>query len=330
VTDRPVMMSIDGPDHTRVRKVVARGLRPGDIAALETRIRELCHELLDHAEERGTVEFMSEIGSRLPLQVICELVGIPEGPERDRYHESVGIVGDSSNPRYAEDPMQVLGAAQFVYEYASELAEVKRDCPAADLMSRVVAAHDAEMLSRKELEAMLLMLGLGGDETTRNALGHSLFAFHRFPEQWELLCSAPERYIDACVEEILRWSTPVVGVRRTTTEDVEFHGVTIREGEPVSALYASANFDPEVFDRPYEFDITRSPNRHLSFGNGPHVCLGAALGRLEIRTFMLALVERMQGFSVPDGIVYHADSFLRPVERMTMEFRPRTRSTAGR
>jgi cytochrome P450 len=328
-SDRPVMMSLDGPDHVRNRRVASRGLKPAMIRELEPRVRELSDELADAALARGRVEWMSEVASQLPLRVICELVGIPEA-DRETFHESVETIGNATNPNFVTDPMQVVEAARCVWAYASELAEAKRACPAGDLMSRVVAAHDSEQLTKNELEAMLLMLGLGGDETTRNALGHGIFAFSNFPDQWDLLCSDPERYVNTAVEEVLRWATPVIGVRRTVTEDLVLHDQQIKAGDVVYILYASANFDPSIFDRPYEFDITRRPNNHLTFGTGPHVCLGAAVARLEIRTLLLSLAERVEKFITTDGISYAYDSFLRPVRRLEVELHPRELATARR
>jgi cholest-4-en-3-one 26-monooxygenase len=317
---RRLMMTMDGEDHVRNRRVVSRGLKPAMVRALEPSYTAMCTKIVENALSIGApFDFMKEVAAKFPLQAFCELVGVPEG-DRPSLHAWSTVIGNTTDPTLAPSIEAVMEAANNVWEYGAKLAAIKRECPAEDLMSRVAAAHESEQLNDDEMKAMFMMLTNGGDETTRNALGHGLHAFFRFPEQMELFRSDPEGLVDTAVEEVLRWSTPVVTVRRTVTEPVELHGQRLEVDDKVSILYASANFDETVFDNPYQFDITRSPNPHLSMGTGPHVCLGAAVARLELKTMFLTLLRNTELIRQTGPIQYVRESFLRPVRHLPVEF----------
>lgn len=205
----------------------------------------------------------------------------------------------------------MLQAAQNIWDYAVTIAAIKREQPQEDLITKVAAAQDADVLTEEELMGMTLLLIVAGNETTRNNISHGLHALIRHREQWELLRDDTDRVIGTAVEEILRYSSPVIGFSRRATEPVDIHGVTIEPGDVISFNYASANFDPDVFDDPRSFLIERHPNPHLTFGKGPHVCLGAALARLETQVMFEELVKRVHHVELAGPVVYARDAILR-------------------
>jgi cholest-4-en-3-one 26-monooxygenase len=209
-----------------------------------------------------------------------------------------------------------MAAVFAICDYGVKLAERRRLEPREDAISKVAAAFETEHLSEDELMGMMLLLAGAGNETTRNALSHGMHALMRHPEQMALLRSDTDAVIDTAVEEILRWSSPLIEIRRTAIEDIEIQGTHIAAGDPVALFFSSANFDETVFPDPQRFDITRSPNPHVAFGTGPHVCLGAAVARLEVKVMTQELLARTSRIDQTGPIEYARDSFLRGVKRL--------------
>ncbi|WP_414169356.1 cytochrome P450 [Streptoverticillium reticulum] len=287
-----MMLNMDPPEHTRVRQIVQRGFTPRAVRALETALRERARTIVAAARERGSGNFVTDIACELPLQAIAELIGIPQ---RDR-----AKIFDWSNRMIAYDDPELavteetgaLAAAELI-SYAMDLAGARAARPARDIVSRLVAAEGEGSLGSDEFGFFVLMLAVAGNETTRNAISHGMHAFLTHPDQWELYRHARPA---TAAEEIVRWATPVVSFQRTATRDVRLGNVTVREGQRVGLFYASANHDPEVFDRPEAFDITRDPNFHLGFGGGgPHFCLGRSLAVLEIDLVFRAIADAVPG-----------------------------------
>lgn len=295
---RLIMLNMDPPEHTRVRQIVQRGFTPRAIRALESALRERAGAIVAAARRRGGGNFVTDIACELPLQAIAELIGIPQ-------HDRAKIF-DWSNKMVAYDDPELaiteeIGtrSAMELISYAMDLASARTQCPAQDIVSRLVAAEDEGNLGSDEFGFFVLLLAVAGNETTRNAISHGMHAFLTHPDQWELY--RRERPATAA-EEIVRWATPVVSFQRTATQDTELAGETIRQGQRVGLFYASANHDPEVFDAPGTFDITRDPNPHLGFGGGgPHYCLGKSLAVLEIDLIFQAIADVLPGIRLEEG-----------------------------
>ena len=287
----PWMMDKDPPDHTKRRKLVNRGFTPARVRDHEARVRALTDRLIDGFCERGECDVRHDLAAPLPLVVICDMLGIPaadHGPVLDLSDRLLGsLQGGSDNLAVA---MEAFGEWN---EYARRLIVDRREGPADDLVSVLVHAEvDGDRLTDDELVFEILLLLLGGDETTRNVGCGGLEALLLHPEQWVRLHDDPA-ILPTAVEELLRWVTPIQYMARTVVTDTELAGVRLAAGEQVLMLYESANFDEEQFVDPERFSVDRSPNDHVAFGFGAHHCLGASLARLELRVLFERVLARL-------------------------------------
>jgi cholest-4-en-3-one 26-monooxygenase len=319
---KPAMLAMDGPDHVRNRRIVSRGFVPAVLKAFEDRARAICVAVLDEAMDKSEVDFVRDIAVKIPLRAAGELIGVPP-EDQDAVLKWTNDIAMPNDPHQVADADEVRASMGSIWEYALKLAELRRADPQEDLMSKVAAAFEEEQLSADELQGMLLLLAIGGNETTRNAMTHGLHGLLRNPDQMALLRSDVGRYLGSATDEILRWSTPIIHVRRTAVEDVEMYGQTIQAGDPVAFLLAAANHDPEVFDGPERFDITRDPNPHITMSAGPHVCLGQAVAKIEIRILFEELLARTKDIVQTGCVQYTRDSFVRGVRTLPVEFVPR-------
>ncbi|MFJ8195837.1 cytochrome P450 [Streptomyces sp. NPDC096152] len=290
---RLILLNMDPPEHTRVRQIVQRGFTPGAIRALEDRLRARARAIVERARALpGPFDFVTEVARELPLQTIAELIGVPQ-EDRARIFEWSNRMIAYDDPEYALTEEAGAESAAAIIAYAKNMAADRKRCPAEDIVTTLVAAEHEGNLGSDEFGFFVLMLAVAGNETTRNAIAHGMHAFLTHPGQWELF--RRERPATTA-EEIVRWATPVVSLQRTAAEDTELGGRRIRKGDRVGLFYASANHDPEVFDAPDVFDITRDPNPHLGFGGGgPHYCLGRSLAVLEIDLIFRAIADAMPG-----------------------------------
>ncbi|MCW7943635.1 steroid C27-monooxygenase [Streptomyces hygroscopicus] len=288
---RLIMLNMDPPEHTRVRQIVQRGFTPRAIRALEDRLRARAHAIVEGARAHpGPFDFVTQVACELPLQAIAELIGVPQDDRAKIFDWSNKMIA-YDDPEYAITEEIGAEAATELIAYAMNMAADRKQCPARDIVTTLVAAEDEGNLASDEFGFFVLMLSVAGNETTRNAITHGMHAFLTHPGQWDLY--KRERPATAA-EEIVRWATPVVSFQRTATQDTELGGKQIRKGDRVGLFYSSANHDPEVFDAPDVFDITRDPNPHLGFGGGgPHYCLGKSLAVLEIDLIFNALADAM-------------------------------------
>jgi cholest-4-en-3-one 26-monooxygenase len=284
---------MDPPEHTRVRQIVQRVFTPRAIRALEDNLRHRALTIAREAAARpGSFDFVTEVACELPLQAIAELIGIPQ-EDRIRIFEWSNRMISYDDPEYAITEEVGQQSAMELIAYAMNMAADRKQCPAKDIVTTLVAAEDEGNLASDEFGFFVLMLAVAGNETTRNAITHGMHAFLTHPDQWELY--KRERPATAA-EEIVRWAAPVNAFQRTATQDVELGGKLIRKGDRVGIFYASANHDPDVFENPDAFDITRDPNPHLGFGGGgPHFCLGKSLAVLEIDLIFNAIADAMPG-----------------------------------
>ncbi|GII61890.1 cytochrome P450 [Sphaerisporangium krabiense] len=290
---RMMMLNQDPPEHTRRRSLVNRGFTPRQINALETHIRDICHDLLDEVAAKGAIDFVSDVAAPLPLYVICELLGAPP-EDRDKLFEWSNRMVGSEDPEYATEPSVGANAAMEVYAYANRLAEERRARPRPDIVTKLLQPDEnGETLSESEFDLFVLLLIVAGNETTRNAASGGMLALFEHPEQWERLV-ADRSLARTAADEIVRWVSPVNLFRRTATRDTVLRGKKIKEGDKVVVFYTSANRDEDVFADPWTFDIARDPNPHIGFGGGgAHFCLGNHLAKLELRVLFEAIAERI-------------------------------------
>ncbi|MDF3288396.1 cytochrome P450 [Streptomyces silvisoli] len=287
-----IMLNMDPPEHTRVRQIVQRGFTPRAIRALEDALRERARRIVARATRAGSGDFVTDIAVELPLQAIAELIGIPQEDRARIFDWSNKMIG-YDDPELAITEEIGRDSALELISYSMNLAAARKECPAKDIVSALVAAEDEGNLGTDEFGFFVLLLAVAGNETTRNAITHGMHALLAHPEQWELYKSERPR---TAADEIVRWATPVVSFQRTATHDTVLGGQEVKRGQRVGIFYSSANNDPEVFDAPERFDITRDPNPHLGFGGGgPHFCLGANLARLEIDLIFNAIADSSPG-----------------------------------
>ncbi|MEU8482894.1 cytochrome P450 [Streptomyces sp. NPDC048641] len=289
-----IMLNMDPPEHTRVRQIVQRGFTPRAIRSLEDALRNRAGSIvgtaLANAAPDGSFDFVTNVAVELPLQAIAELIGVPQD-DRTKIFDWSNKMAAYDDPEYAITEEVGAEAAMEIVSYAMNLAAARKECPAKDIVSQLVAAEDEGNLSSDEFGFFVILLAVAGNETTRNAITHGMHAFLTHPDQWELF---KRERPETTAEEIVRWATPVVSFQRTATQDTELGGAQIKKGDRVGIFYSSANHDPEVFDRPDAFDITRDPNPHLGFGGGgPHFCLGKSLATLEINLIFNAVADAM-------------------------------------
>ncbi|WP_167097495.1 cytochrome P450 [Mycobacterium sp. DL592] len=289
---KALLINHDAPEHTRLRKLVSRLFTPRSVAALEEKLALAARDIVAAAAEKGSGNFVDDIAMPLPLMAIADLIGVPEEDRQKLFHWTNSIM-NSEDPDFENDPT-VSNAELMGYAYT--MAEQRRQCPADDIVTRLVQADiDGESLSEVEFAFFVILLAVAGNETTRNAMTHGINAFFDNPDQWELF--KRERPATA-VDEIIRWATPIHCFQRTALTDVELGGVTIRKGQRAGLFYSSANYDEDVFEEPFRFNILRDPNPHMSFGgNGAHFCVGANLARMEIKLIFDEIANQIPDIS---------------------------------
>jgi cytochrome P450 len=305
----PAIVNLDPPDHTKRRRIITKAFTPRAVAKLEDGIRSRAHLMAKSLLDNGGGEFV-DLAAGLPISVIGDIVGIP-GEDRPRVFELIAQVLKLAGAGIATPEGDNLRPFMELFEYASELTAHKRENPVDDIWSTLCTAeledHDGSrfLLSANELEIFFFILGLAGSDTTRNALCDGIRAFVANPEQADRYRQDPQSRRTA-VEEVLRFSTPIMFWVRGATRDVELAGARISEGARVVTMLRSANRDEDVFDRPFDFDITRDPNPHVAFGGGgAHHCLGAMLARAEIRAALDELLLTTDDIEVGEPQIQH-------------------------
>ncbi len=315
------MIDLDDPEHKKRRKLVNRGFTVRRVFDQEELIRRINDELVSRVAERGECDFVGDIAAWLPLKVIGESLGFAEAD-----HPQLLTWSDDLMKALGASDVTAMGRAMEAFggysEYVSKVIADRRANPGDDLVSTLVHAEvDGESLTDEQLISETLLILIGGDETTRHVLSGGLYQILKHREQWEAL-RADRSLMDGAIEEMLRWVTPIKNMARTAVDDIELHGKTIRKGEKLLLLYPSANRDAAKFDDPFTFDIRRTPNDHLAFGNGPHFCLGNALARLEMRVTFEVLLDRLPDIALasPDEPANRPANFVSGYESMPVTF----------
>lgn len=317
------IINMDAPRHTKLRRLVSAGFTPRQVAKVEASVRDRATRIVDAIAEQGSCEVVAEVSAPLPLQVICDMMGIPEEDEHRMFELSNTILG-FGDPEYVSSIQDLLAAGYELQQYGIRLAEARRNDPRDDIATALVHAEvDGESLTAEEIGSFFVLLVAAGNETTRTATSHGLWALTQFPEQRQRWIDDPEGVGASATEEIVRWASPVLHFRRTVARPTELGGVELAEGDRVVMLYLSANRDEAHFDAPDRFDVTRSPNDHLGFGGGgPHFCLGANLARREIRVLFEELLTRLPDIHVIDEPDRLSSAFINGIKRMHAEFTP--------
>ncbi|ACU69748.1 cytochrome P450 [Catenulispora acidiphila DSM 44928] len=332
------MINMDDPRHARLRRIVSRAFTPKLVSGLKADIETASARIVDDLLAHRAGDFVAEAAARLPMQVICTMMGIPERQQAMVLAHTNRILA-GSDPEYTGVPedagvlrtnlvgplalYRLVRAGRRLHHLAAALGRERRRNATGDLTSKLVTADvDGEALTDQEFGSFFILLVVAGNETTRTALSHGLKLLTDHPDQMELLQSDFEKHILGAVDEILRYATPVTQFRRTLTQDHDLNGTPLKKGDKVLLFYNAANRDPDVFADPDRFDITRSPNPHLSFGGpGPHFCLGAHLARTEMAALLRELFERapsIRSVGEPDRLT---SSFINGIKRLRYEIK---------
>ena len=317
------LLNMDPPQHGEFRSILSQYFTPRSIRALEPEIAKITTEILDDVMDREECDFVTEISSKVPVAVIAEMLGVPrkDWPTIFRWTNEVIGGGDPEFQR-GKDANETFAQARLeMFQYFTDLVEESRKHPGSDVTSIVSNAKvNGEPLPALELLSYLFLLVVAGNETTRNATSGGLLAFIENPEQFRRLKSDPT-LIKSAVEEIVRWTSPVIQFARTAVSDTVVRGQKIRAGESVCLFYPSASRDEDVFAEPFKFDIGRNPNPHLSFGIGEHFCLGANLARLELAVIFAELAKRLEHAELAGPVERLRSSFVGGIKHMPIRYK---------
>jgi cholest-4-en-3-one 26-monooxygenase len=288
-TGRFVLLNMDAPHHTHLRKIVSRAFTPRAIERLRGDLAERARQIAETAAAGGTGDFVEQVSCELPLQAIAGLMGVPQEDRKKLFDWSNQLVGDM-DPEFVRNDSMV--ASVELITYGMQMAAERSANPGDDLVTTLVQADvDGHKLTDDEFGFFVILLAVAGNETTRNSITQGMMAFTDHSEQWELF---KRDRPDTTVDEIVRWATPITSFQRTALEDTELGGVHIAKGQRVVMFYRSANFDEDVFDDPYAFNILRDPNPHVGFGGtGAHFCIGSNLARMTIDLMFNAIADAM-------------------------------------
>ena len=321
------MINMDDPRHGRQRRIVSQGFTPRALAKMEEGVARRASRIIDRVIERGECDFVADIAAPLPLEIICDMMGIPESQAAMVFEQTNVILG-LGDPEFLEktpDPqVAALQAGSALGSLMAEMAADRRVNPKDDLTTALLQKDQEDgAMTDEELASFFVLLVVAGNETTRNAISHGMKGLCDYPDQRRAWAADFDGMADTAVEEIVRWASPVIHMRRTCTRDTELGGQALAEGEKVVLWYASANRDEAVFTDPYRFDLMRRPNEHVGFGGpGPHYCLGANLARREIRVMFREIFERLPDLEItgpPDRL---RSNFINGIKRMPCAFTP--------
>ena len=329
------LLNMDPPDHHEYRALTNRRFTPKAMQRIRQSVDSIAEAILDDIAcdgEASEVDFVQAVSARLPIWVIAEMLGVPRSDWELLFGWTNRTIG-AGDPEYREQgktPLETMHEARLaLFHYFSEMTEDRRKHPRDDLVSVLThASVDGEPLPVFELMSYYFLLVVAGNETTRNATSGGLLALIEHPEQRELVRRDPA-LIEPLVEEILRWTSPVIHFCRTPVEDVELHGQRIRAGDSLCLFYPSANRDEAIFGDPDRFLVSRRPNRHIAFGFGEHVCLGAHVARLELQVMFRHMVERFDHLELAGPVERLRSSIVGGIKHMPIRYRLRPAAEAA-
>jgi cytochrome P450 len=321
------MINLDDPRHTRLRGIVSKGFTPRMLKKVEEDVQRGASRIVDEVIDKGEADFVLDVAAPLPLKIICDMMGIPSSEYATVFTRS-NIILSQGDPEYIPEGSDavaaLLGAGQDLATLVQELGQSRRQRPTDDLTSALVNANvDGESLTDQELASFFILLVVAGNETTRNAMSHGLKVLTDHPDQRQLWASDFEALAPMAVDEIVRWSSPVIWMRRTATQDTSLGDVSFKEGDKLLLFYNSANRDEAVFTDPFTFDVRRDPNPHVGFGGpGPHFCLGAHLARREITVMFRELLRRMPDIEATGEPQMLRSSFIHGIKHLSAVWTP--------
>ncbi|MEK7016309.1 cytochrome P450 family protein [Bacillus sp. FSL R9-9410] len=315
------MLNSDPPNHNRLRSLVQKAFTPKMITQLEGRIQQIADDLINDAQQKGTLNLVDDYAFPLPINVISEMLGIPKEDQAKFRIWSHAVIASPVTPEEIKDTEKQL--SEFI-TYLQYLVDVKRQDPEEDLVSALILAEsEGHKLSAPELYSMIMLLIVAGHETTVNLITNTVLALLENPDQLQLL-KENSKLIDSAIEEGLRYYSPVeVTTARWAAEPFQIHDQTIQKGDMVIIALASANRDESVFEKPEVFDITRDNNRHIAFGHGSHFCLGAPLARLEAKIAISTLLKRLPSLQIKgerEKINWEGNYLMRSLEELPLSF----------
>lgn len=320
------MIVMDDPRHLRLRNIVSRAFTPRVVALTETSVRDRARRLVETMIEQhpdGTGEVVAELAGPLPLQVICDMMGIPEDDHDQIFHWTNVILGFGDKD-IAQDYEEFVKVAMDIGAYATAHADDRRVNPQDDLTTALVHAEvDGERLTSAEIASFFILLVVAGNETTRNAISHGVLALTRYTDERARWWADYEALAPTAVEEVVRWASPVIYMRRTLTEDCELSGVKMAAGDKATLWYCSANRDEGKFADPWTFDVGRTPNPHAGFGGGgAHFCLGANLARREISVVFEELHRQIPDIAATEEPARLLSPFIHGIKRLPVSWTP--------
>jgi cholest-4-en-3-one 26-monooxygenase len=316
-----LMLMMDPPRHTRYRLLVSRAFTPKNIRALEEYIDRTATEIVDNVVERGECDFVTDLAAELPLQVIAEMMGVPQ-PDRHLIFDWSNRMIGSEDPEFAQEEGDAENAMTELFAYSHALVDERRKNPREDIITALTQAEmEGDVLSELEIDLFFLLLAVAGNETTRNLTANGMAALFANPDELRRLQADPEGLLDSATEEMLRYASPVMYFRRTVTEDTVLGDKEMKVGDPVVLWYISANRDEKYFADGDAFRVDRSPNEHLAFGGrGPHFCLGANLARSEIKKLYRQVLTRLPNLELAGDISRLRSNFINGIKHMPVTF----------
>ncbi len=288
------------PEHTRLRRLMNTAINPGIVTGMQPGISSIVHSLLDRIDTDGEFDFMSDFSVQLPAMVIMDMLGVPRDMLFTIKAWSDDLINFVGSPRSVDDKYErARSGVVAMADFFRDLIRQRRQNPENDILTMLIQARDEHqsMLSDDELVASAMLLLFAGHETTTSLLGNAMLALHENPDQMDKLRRHPE-LADTAVEEFLRFDGPVLSVSRVVAKPHELGSKALEEGNRIFVMIAGANRDPAVFNDPESLDLTRTPNRHITFGKGPHFCLGAPLARLEAKIALNEILSRYRTIEV--------------------------------
>jgi cholest-4-en-3-one 26-monooxygenase len=323
---RTSMIMMDDPEHSRLRKIVARGFTPRAVERLRADLAERARQIAAQAAAEGSGDFVRQVACELPLQAIADLLGVPPEDRDQLFDWSNQMIG-SDDPEFA-DHDSLTSAGEMMW-YAMQLAARKAlgsqepGPESQDIVTTLMHADaDGHRLSEAEFGMFVVTLAIAGNETTRNSITQGMMAFTDYPDQWELFKTHRPK---TAADEIIRWATPITAFQRTALADTELGGVWIKKGQRVVMFYRSANFDEEVLEDPYTFNIMRSPNPHVGFGGtGAHYCIGANLARMTIDLMFNAIADHMPDLTPVGNPERLRSAFISGIKHWQVDYGSRT------
>ncbi len=321
VGGKPAMLTQDGADHRRHRRVASRAFTLPMVRRLEEKFRGYARTVVDEALAKGTFNFVTDVAHAMPMEALGDVLGVP-ADDRPQFFNWVDRFAAPFDTRITPSFENVIEAIFNLTAYAGELAQRKRAEPADDVVTQMVHADSADTMSEDEILGNIVLLASGAAESTRTALSHTMHQLMRDPEQMAWLREHSDDIPDSAIQEMVRISTPFLHFVRTVTKDIEMHGQPIAAGERVCMLLAAGNFDPTEFDEPEKFDLARDPNRHLSFGRGTHSCLGKHIAVLEMKILLEEFLQRTKEIRPAGPILYVRDVFSRGVYELPVTVTP--------